>query len=268
MPRVGRRQRARACDRARARLARRAGRRVRPAPRAARGDGGADRRGRRHRRGGRDRHPRRAGGRRARRRDPRAPREARRARQQRRRTVPQPRRGDLAEGLSHGGRAQRPGHVADDPLRRDEGVHPAALRQGGQRHRLSAPRDAGDGPHRRRAGGGREHDAHARDRVGALQHQAVRRRRGSVRHRGPPNQVPEAGERERRAHRPARPARDAGGDGVVDRLSRLPRRGLLLGRRAHARRRARQLVRLVAADRGGGRSGLAARRGARAARCG
>ena len=56
----------------------------------------------------------------------RAPRPPRRARQQRRRPVPQPGRGDHAEGLSHRDRAERPGDLADDPRGGDQGVHPAA----------------------------------------------------------------------------------------------------------------------------------------------
>ena len=109
-----------------------------------------------------------AGGRRAVRRGARAPRPGRRARQQRRRPVPEPGRGDLAEGLSHRDRAQRRRHLADDPRRGDQGVHPAGRRQGAERHPLAPQRDAGDGPLGRRAGGGREHDADALGRVGAV----------------------------------------------------------------------------------------------------
>ena len=46
-----------------------------------------------------------------------------------------------------------------------------------QRHALAPQRDAGHGPLRRRPGRGREHDADALDRVGALRDQALRRRR-------------------------------------------------------------------------------------------
>ena len=48
------------------------------------------------------------------------------------------------------------------------------------------------------------------------------------------------------AGRSPRPAGDRGGDGLADRLSRLARRGLLLGLRDHHRRRPRQLVRQLA----------------------
>ena len=48
---------------------------------------------------------------------------------------------------------------------------------------------------------GREHDAHALDRVGALRDHALRGGRRPVRHRGAAHEVPAAGCRERRSHR-------------------------------------------------------------------
>ena len=41
------------------------------------------------------------------------------------------------KGFRTGDRAQRPGDLADDPRRRDQGVHPAGERQGDQHHRLA-----------------------------------------------------------------------------------------------------------------------------------
>ena len=66
-------------------------------------------------------------------------------------------------------------HLADDARGGDQGVHPAGERQGAERHALAAQRDARDGPLGRRAGGGREHDAHAVDRVGAVRDQHLSR---------------------------------------------------------------------------------------------
>ena len=104
--------------------------RLRAAPEPIEETAAAIRRAGRSRRGRGDGHPRRGG----RGRDVRPPRRAARkggrARQQRRRPVPEPGRGDHPEGLSHGHRAQRPGYLADDPRRRDQGVHPAGRRQG------------------------------------------------------------------------------------------------------------------------------------------
>ena len=54
--------------------------------------------------------------------------------QQRRRPVPEPGRGDHPEGLPHRDRPQRAGHLADDPRRRDQGLHPPGGGQGRQRH--------------------------------------------------------------------------------------------------------------------------------------
>ena len=64
------------------------------------------------------------------------------------------------------------------------------------------------------------------------------------------------------AHRAARPAGDRGRDGLADGLPGLSGGRLLLGLRAHPRRSARQLVRRLAAGRGGRRGRGAARRGA------
>ena len=121
--------RARAGDRARAGGAGRDGGRLRAARRAARGDRAA-------------RSARRAASRRRSRWTSATPTRstrlfdgvverhgrARRAGQQRRRPVPEPGRGDHPEGLSDRDRAERPGNLADDPRRGDQGVHPAALR--------------------------------------------------------------------------------------------------------------------------------------------
>ena len=130
-----------------------------------------ERRGRQGR-GRVDGHPRRGGGRCALRRRARAPRQARRARQQRGRPVPEPGRGDHAEGISHRDRAERLGHLAHDPRRGDQGLHPPGRRQGPERHPLAAQRHARDGPLGRRARRGREHDEDALDRVVAPRHQA------------------------------------------------------------------------------------------------
>ena len=200
--RLGRRHRARPGDGAGARRARRHRRRLRAPRGAAARDGGGDRGGWRHGESLealdiRDEeavdalHRRRA----------RAPRPHRPARQQRRRAVPEPGGGDHAEGLSHRDRAERAGHLADDPRRGDQGLHPAGGRQGAQRHPLAAQRDAGHGPLGRRAGRGREHDADALGRVGAVRDQALRARRRPVRHRDAAHQVPEGGRRERRRAR-------------------------------------------------------------------
>ena len=64
---------------------------------------------------------------------------------------------------------------------------------------------AGDGPLRRRPGRGREHDADALGRVGALRDQDLRPRRRAVRHRDAAHQVPAGGRRQRRSTDPARP---------------------------------------------------------------
>ena len=69
---------------------------------------------------------------------------------------------------------------------------------------------------------------------------------GPVRHRDPAHEVPGGGERERRGDGAAGPAGDRGGDGVAGRLPRLSRGRLLLRGGADHRRRARQLVRLLA----------------------
>ena len=81
------------------------------------------------------------------------------------------------------------GHLADVPRGGDQGLHPAGRRQDPQRHPLAPQRDAGDGPLGRRAGGGREHDADAGDRVGALRDHDLRDRRRPVRDRDAADQV-------------------------------------------------------------------------------
>ena len=44
------------------------------------------------------------------------------------------------EGLSHRDRAERAGHLADDPRRGDQGLHPPEGGQGAERDALAAPR--------------------------------------------------------------------------------------------------------------------------------
>ena len=170
----------------------------------------------------------------------RAPRPARRAGQQRRRAVPEPGGGDLPQGL----RTVIELNVVGTWLMTHAAATKAFIPQDGARswrHPLAAQRDAGDGPLRGRPGRGREHDADALDRVGALRHQPCALAAGSSAPRrcGPSTR--------RRWSRPCldrspRPARHRGGDGVADRLPRLARGRLLLGH-DHHRRRPRQLVR-------------------------
>ena len=80
---------------------------------------------------------------------------------------------------------------------------PQERRQGPQRHPLAPQRDAGDGPLGRRPGRGREHDAHALGRVGAVRDPHLRDRRRPVRHRDAAHQVPEGGGRGGAADRAA-----------------------------------------------------------------
>ena len=247
--RLRRRQRPRARDGAGAGPPRRHRRRLRAPRGAAGGDRRAGRGAGRQLRAREARHPRGGGGRPLLRRAAGAPRPPRRARQQRRRPVPQPGRGDHPEGLPHRDRAQRPGHLADDPRRRDQGLHPAGRRQGAQRHPLPPQRDAGDGPLRRRPRRGREHDADAGDRVGALRDQDLRARRRPVRDRDAADQVSAGGRRQPRALDPDRPRRPLRGDGLAGRLPRLAGRRLLLRHDDHDRRRPRQLGRPLAARR-------------------
>ena len=116
---------------------------------------------------------------------------------------------------------------------------------------LPPQRAAGHGALVGRARRRREPDEGALDRVGALRDPSGRAGRRPVRHRHLREQVPQADRRGRGVHGAARAARPGRGDRVDGRSPGLPGWRLRIGRRAHDRRRARQLVRHLAAWRRG-----------------
>ena len=132
------------------------------------------------------------------------------------------------------------------PHRGRAGDAPGRRRHDRQRHALAAPRPGRHGPLERRPRRRRGLHARARARVGGRRHRRARDRRRPLRHRVAA-QVPRAGLAGGRPHRPAAAARQGGGARLARRARRLAARPRALRLGHHARRRARQLVRPLAA---------------------
>ena len=145
------------------------------------------------------------------------------------------------QGLPHRDRAQRAGHLADDPRRRHQGLHPA-----GRGKVLSVTLSPHNGmPGMVHSGAARaavENMMRTLSSSGPGSGSDLRRRRRPVRHETLLDEVSAGGRRERRRARSRSGARPARGDGLADRLPRVAGRRLLLRHDDHDRRRARQLV--------------------------